>query len=489
MGWPDLVLASDWRRATLSAAVKQGRLRRIAQGYYTPSSDPDEAVVRRNWATVLAHTLPGAVIVDRSARTGTPGPDGVLYVDHPRSRPLVLPGLTIIPRRGPGPLPGDQELDGFVLSSPARALLDNLTGSGARYLTQPEVEEWIVDLATRRGEGRLNPLRDTARELSGRLGADAAFERLQALIRAALSTGPATGMSSPALVASAAGWPYDRERLALFGRFAAGLRERSPEVVPDLPEVASRRRLLAFYEAYFSNYIEGTEFTVDEAARIVFEGDVPSDRPADAHDVLGTYRLVADDAEMHLVPRTPDELVELAKHRHSTVMEGRPDKGPGQFKSAANRAGVTVFVAPRLAEGTLRAGFETGAGIADPFARAVFMMFLVAEVHPFTDGNGRVARIMMNAELVASGQVRIVIPTVFRSEYLAALKNATNSSSPDALASVLGFARRYTAQVDFSSRATADHDLARTNAFVEPEVSELNNIRLRLPSALDRVVG
>ena len=43
---------------------------------------------------------------------------------------------------------------------------------------------------------------------------------------------------------------------------------------------------------------------------------------------------------------------------------------------------------------------------------AAFMLFLVSEVHPFIDGNGRVARIMMNAELVAGGQVKILIPTV-----------------------------------------------------------------------------
>ena len=35
------------------------------------------------------------------------------------------------------------------------------------------------------------------------------------------------------------------------------------------------------------------------------------------------------------------------------------------------------------------------------------MMFLVSEVHPFADGNGRAARIMMNAELVAAGEVVI----------------------------------------------------------------------------------
>ena len=35
------------------------------------------------------------------------------------------------------------------------------------------------------------------------------------------------------------------------------------------------------------------------------------------------------------------------------------------------------------------------------------MMFLIAEVHPFADGNRRTARIMMNAELAAAGEERI----------------------------------------------------------------------------------
>ena len=43
------------------------------------------------------------------------------------------------------------------------------------------------------------------------------------------------------------------------------------------------------------------------------------------------------------------------------------------------------------------------------------------EVHPFNDGNGRISRIMMNAELVAADQSKIIIPTVFREDYLNAL--------------------------------------------------------------------
>jgi len=58
-------------------------------------------------------------------------------------------------------------------------------------------------------------------------------------------------------------------------------------------------------------------------------------------------------------------------------------------------------VAPELVEGTLAKGFEIYRSLTAPLHRAIFMMFLISEVHPFADGNGRAARIMMNAELIA----------------------------------------------------------------------------------------
>ena len=489
IGWPEVVFASDWRAATLTNATKAGRLRRIAHGVYTPSGEPGEVILRRNWVQALEHAFPGAVLVDASARTGSPDAGGRLFVDHTRRSPLALPGLSILPRRGPGALPGDQPLHGFYLSSTARGLLDNLAGRGSRYLPELEVQAWVIDLLVRRGEEQVNQIRDDARSLSDRVGYQAAFERLSGIISAALSTGDADEAMLPALRSSAAGQPYDHHRVSLFSACALYLGDQAPTIVADPIEMAGRRTLLPFYEAYFSNFIEGTEFTIDEAARIVFDAEVPADRPEDAHDVLGTYRLVADPAEMRRTPGSADELIEIVKARHGVIMEQRPGKGPGRFKSAANRAGATVFVAPRLSEGTMRAGFEVAGTLVDPFARAVYLMFLVSEVHPFADGNGRVARVMMNAELVVAGQVRILIPTVFRGEYLGSLKNATNNRAFDGLASVLRFAQRYTAQVDFSSRASADHDLVRTNALVDPSVAETNNIRLRLPSALDRISG
>src|SRR5580704_4081243 len=90
--------------------------------------------------------------------------------------------------------------------------------------------------------------------------------------------------------------------------------------------------------------------------------------------------------------------------------------------------GDTVFVAPELVQGTLARGLEMHRMLSDPFQRAVFMMFLVSEVHPFVDGNGRVARIMMNAELVATGERRIIVPTIFRSNYLTGLEAVSHNA-------------------------------------------------------------
>jgi Fic/DOC family protein len=45
-------------------------------------------------------------------------------------------------------------------------------------------------------------------------------------------------------------------------------------------------------------------------------------------------------------------------------------------------------------------------GLDTALERAVYTMFHISEVHPFDDGNGRVARVMMNAELVAGRQAR-----------------------------------------------------------------------------------
>ncbi len=238
---------------------------------------------------------------------------------------------------------------------------------------------------------------------------------------------------------------------------------------------------LAFYEAYFSNFIEGTEFLIEEAHTIIFEGKIPQDRPQDAHDIIGTYRLVSDDRETHKIAKSADEFLSLLTSRHHIIMEGRPDKNPGLFKKMANRAGLTQFVSPELVKGTLEKGFEIYQTLQEPFHRATFMMFLVAEVHPFTDGNGRVARVMMNAELISNSEMRIIIPTVYRNNYLVALKTMSQSARPMPLVRTLDFAQKYTSTIDWSSYEKSQLLLEETHAFLDSNVADLEGLRLILP--------
>ena len=39
-------------------------------------------------------------------------------------------------------------------------------------------------------------------------------------------------------------------------------------------------------------------------------------------------------------------------------------------------------------------------------------------IHPFKDGNGRVARLLMNACLIQDGYIPAVIPPILRREYI-----------------------------------------------------------------------
>jgi hypothetical protein len=184
---------------------------------------------------------------------------------------------------------------------------------------------------------------------------------------------------------------------------------------------------------------------------------------------------------MSRTPRNAEQLIDLLKRRHAVLMAGRPDKDSGVFKRAANRAGQTVFVDPAQVEGTLTRGFELYRSLETPFARAVYMMFLVSEVHPFADGNGRVARIMMNAELVAAGEERIIIPTIYRSNYLSALKALSNMQNPTPLIRTLNFAQRWVVAVDWRELGATRLALDACNAFMDPAEADDRGIRLKLP--------
>lgn len=465
-----------------------GEARRIARSLFTRNVDePLEAVVRRNWAAVAAQYVPGGVIVDRSAFEARPSADGSLFLDAGpdwrSNRTFKVPGLWIRPRRGPGPQDGDMpHMNGLFYSSRPRAWLDNMRssrarGGAARTLTATEREHELSQVVATRGQDALNELRDQARALAPRLGAEDEFAGLDDLIGAFLGTRDAQ-LATPAGAAARDGQPHDVHRIELFDVLQAALLvegfSRRPEQPGSFPT-------LSFFEAYFSNWIEGTEFELHEAEEIVFERAIPEQRYEDAHDILGTFDLINDPAKRALAPASADELIDLLRSHHAAILERRPQARPGEFKRRENRAGATTFVHPDLVEGTLREGFRYVEPLPRGLARAIFFQFLISEVHPFADGNGRIARVFVNAELSSQRAQRIVIPLAYRDNYLQSLRALSRNGNPAPLIRVFDFAQRYAAAIPWRDLRVAERALDETNALVTPEEASETGARLTLP--------
>jgi Fic family protein len=185
---------------------------------------------------------------------------------------------------------------------------------------------------------------------------------------------------------------------------------------------------------------------------------------------------------MGITPVTTEELIQILKRRHLTMMSGRAEEvNAGYFKSQNNRAGNTEFVDFTLVEGTLRQGFKYYAALNDPMAKAIFIMFMISEIHPFTDGNGRMSRIMGNAELFKSGLSRIIVPTVFREDYIMALKKFTNRKEPGTFIRVMDKLQYFSNNIFGENFDELNNYFKETNAYKEPSEGTLKIIDRSMP--------
>lgn len=176
---------------------------------------------------------------------------------------------------------------------------------------------------------------------------------------------------------------------------------------------------------------------------------------------------------MNTVPNNAEALLDLLLYRHKVLMSARLSKKPGEFKDKNNRAGETYFVEHTLVKGTLIKGFDYYQALTAAFAKAAYIMFLISEVHPFLDGNGRTARVMMNAELVKQGQTKIIIPTVYREDYMLALRKLTRQHEPNAYITMLEKAHEFTATIVGDDINKMEDRLKTSNAFKEHDVAKL----------------
>jgi len=483
-----LVLYNELSSAEVRAVqrrMKEGAFTRILPGVVS-NRPPEEwpELIARNRIRVLAALFPGAVVGFKSAFAGGTPIDGVFHLTHTWRRKLELPGMTVQTHVGPPAVQGDLPMMGRNLYFPSqsRVLLENLSpsrGDNAKSAGLEAVEKRLIEICDARGEDALNRLREEARALAPKVEMEKEFAHLDGIIGGILGTRK-TGMATAEGKALAAIIPYDSKRLGLFERLAAELRAKPMKQPASVAKSERARVHFAFLESYFSNFIEGTEFEVSEARAFVLEGKPITERPQDSHDILGVFRQAVNPGWANQTLAVGESILEQLKARHADQMKERPEVNPGEFKTKSNRAGNTEFVHPRLVRGTLVEGSKLLPTVPEGTARALLAMFLISEVHPFTDGNGRLARLVMNAQLSVVGSCRIIVPTLYREEYLDCLRNLTRNADPVPFMNAMQRIHEWTAAFDYEDLDQVITTMTRCNAFERSPMQ----YKLLMPSQL-----
>ena len=455
-----------------SKQVKSGRLRKIATRVYTTNMDDSpEDIIRRNVFYILGQLYPHAVISHRSAFELKPTNEGDIFLTYKYTKKITLPGITVHLLQGPMGTDHDMPfIENLYISSTERRMLENLQkgrtrGRISKCLPKTYIEENLEKMLVVNGEAGINEFRDRAKEIAKQLNMTEEFETLNSIIGALLSTKPSGILTADSAFARAQGVPFDQERIKLFETLFETLNKEYFPVINEQNISTTAFRNFAFFESYFSNYIEGTEFEIEDAYRIIETGQPMLARNADSHDVLGTFQIVASRREMRRTPSTANELIEILQDRHRIMMAARPDRNPGKFKMQNNHAGDSHFVDYTLVRGTLIKGFDFYKALTSPFAKALFILFMISEIHPFKDGNGRISRIMMNAELVHADQSKIIIPTVFREDYLNGLRRLTRKGDPSVIIRAMSRVRFFSAKIIGENFDETRRYLEGTNAF------------------------
>jgi len=455
-----LLFSKDSNQAKqLSRLYRQKKIRRIYHGIYTDNFKTSIAeIVKSNWMNIVSHIVSKGILSFRTAMELRPIPfknKSIVFITSSYTKTITLQGLVIKILKGNNHNYIEQVLPNIARSNRARMLLENLTivrGTDYKDIKTIGIEgvEIFLSKDMRLGnEKSLNKIRDEAKEMAEGLGLTTEYEKLDQIISALLSTHPKTDILTTKYAKSVAKKEsYDSSRIKLFEDLTIYLKKCKFKKRKYIYSKASFKNL-TFFESYFSNYIEGTEFIIDEAEDIVFKGIEISNRHADSHDVLSNFTLSNDYSEMNITPANPKELLDILQNRHAYLMKERENKRPGKFKEKPNKAGNTYFVAPADVIGTLSHGYELYELLNDGLEKALFMHFMVSEVHPFDDGNGRLSRIMMNAELVKSSLFKIIIPSVHMDNYLNGIRVISRDNYFRTYCKVMDQAQAYIASINW----------------------------------------
>ena len=186
---------------------------------------------------------------------------------------------------------------------------------------------------------------------------------------------------------------------------------------------------------YASNAIEGNTLTLSETKVIIEDGITVGGKPlkycyeATGHAKAYDYMIKVARGDAFTV--TEEVILKL----HRLFYSGIDEEYAGKYRDYQVFITGTDYIPPKhedvpnLMKAYISELKEKEASL-HPIEYSAYAHRRLVDIHPFVDGNGRTARLLMNLILINKGYIAIAIPPVLRFEYMQALQAAQRKDHP-----------------------------------------------------------
>lgn len=197
----------------------------------------------------------------------------------------------------------------------------------------------------------------------------------------------------------------------------------------------SKKEVYEFFLIKFavsSTSIEGNTINLLEAEKLLTENIFPKDKTLrEVYDLQNTKSVFFDllerkpEISLDLIEQVHDQLLDKIDQRsgyrtHDIRILGEPFKpSPGKYVKADTKLLLNWYHKNRKK--------------MHPLALVIFFHHKFENIHPFSDGNGRTGRILMNHILIKQGYPPLIVPLKFRREYISIMNQADDALKKDLL--------------------------------------------------------
>ncbi len=207
-------------------------------------------------------------------------------------------------------------------------------------------------------------------------------------------------------------------------------KKRELDALRPLPKSALERlrHQFAIELAYNSNAIEGNTLTLRETQMVIEEGITIKGKPLREHFEAINHQKAFELLES-LVTKKMQVTEDVIREVHGLVLSGIDDENAGRYRRINVRILGAVKSPPRFEKvSRLMKEFvdyvTSNPDKLNAVEIAAMIHYRMVEIHPFTDGNGRCSRLIMNLWLMRHGYPVTMVLKVDRKRYYDRLKKA-----------------------------------------------------------------